>query len=124
MSRRLSASALMWFGLLGAPFAFTAQHVAGYFLTTATCYPIGRGSDTHMDAWVIVIGSTATAIAVGSCVAAFAAWRMTRDAEGGTPGDGRVQFMAIMGMTVAPLSLAIIVMSTLGAVLLENCVQS
>lgn len=124
MRRRLPTPALMWFGLLGAPFAFTAQHVAGVFLTTARCYPISRATGFPMDAWVIAIGSTATAIALGSCVASFVSWRRTREAGMNEPGEGRVMYMAIMGMTVAPLCLAIIVMSTLGAVLLENCVQS
>lgn len=113
----------MWFGLLGAPAAFTVFHVSGYALSEAECNVAGRSTTVGFDTWALVITAAAAAIAVAAALSSFAAWRLTRDAGDELPA-ARVHFLSIMGMTVAPLMLAIILMGGLGAIFLSNCVQS
>lgn len=125
MSRSLER--LVWFGLLGGPFAFVGQFLVGYVTTEAACGRAGFG--------VSVDAITAVATALGATVAALAGltsvvvWRGTRAAEGAggaeePPPLGRVHFLATVGMTIAPLFLAIILMSGLGAIFLPECHQS
>ncbi len=124
MKARLPAAALMWFGLLGAPLAWATQHVTGYFLTDAKCPTQAPAAAWAFDAWTVVVGAVAAAVALAAVVSAYAAWRMTRTEPGGESPTARVHFMATMALLVAPLTLLIIVMSSVGAVVLPECVQS
>jgi hypothetical protein len=119
--RRLRAG--MWFGLIGAPTAWTLQHITGYALSEATCSEAGRGWSTHMDTWTLVVGATAFAVGVLAEISAVATWRATRDASD-EPPESRIHFLAVIASTVNPLFLCIIAMSTAGAIFLANCQQS
>jgi hypothetical protein len=124
---RLTPDALMWFGLFGAPAAWTAQHVAGVWLTIGECHDNTVGPDLrfHLDGWVIAITAAAAAVALLAGLSAVAAWRATRDADDDDgPPAGRIHFLAVIGITISPLFLAIILMSGLGTVFLPQCVQS
>lgn len=116
-------SALLWFGVLGAPAAWTAQHIAGFALTEARCQEVGRVWDIPMDTWTIAVTAPAAVIAALAAAASVVTWRATRDA-GHEPPPSRIHFMSVMGMTLAPLFLLIILMSGLGAIFLPECVQS
>jgi hypothetical protein len=123
--RRLpvSESALMWFGVLGAPIAWTVQHVTGYALTEAACNEAAKGGwNVHMDAWVIAVSAAAAVAAAAAGVAAVVTFLATRDAGDELP-RARVKFLAIIGVTITPLFFAMIVMSGLGSVLLSQCQQ-
>jgi len=117
----------MWFGLLGAPAAWTAQHVAGIWLTIGQCHDGTAGPSwrVHLDAWVIAVTATAAVVAVLAGLSAALAWRSTRDADDDdAPPSGRIHFLGIVGLTISPLFLAIILMSGLATVFLPQCVQS
>lgn len=114
----LRERALLWFGVLGAPSAWVIQHLTGYALSEAGCH-----GDVAIDPGTIVISAAAAAIALLAALASVVVWRATRGA-GSAPPTGRVHFMAVIGMTVAPLFLALVLMSGLGAVLIDGCVQS
>ena len=112
----------LWFGVLGAPFAWTLQHVAGLGLTLAACDAAGRRWGIPVDAWTIVVTAAGAAVAVLACLSSIQVFRATRDA-GDEPPAGRVHFLAVVGLTISPLFLAIILMSGLGSVFLDNCHQ-
>jgi hypothetical protein len=114
---------LLWFGVLGAPTAWTLQHVAGFTLTEARCQEVSRTWVVPMDTWTAAVTAMAALIAVLAGVAALASWRRTRDA-GEDPPESRIHFMSVMGMTLTPLFLMIILMSGIGALVLPECVQS
>jgi hypothetical protein len=117
----------MWFGLFAAPAAWALQHVAGVALTIGQCHDNAAGPDwhVHVDAWAIAVTAAAAAVAVLGGLSAVAAWRSARDADDDdAPPAGRVHFLGIVGLTISPLFLAIIVMSGLGTVFLPQCVQS
>jgi hypothetical protein len=113
----------MWFGLFGAPIAWAAQHLAGFGVSQATCD--AAGPTWHIDARALWIAITAVAalVALASEAASIVAYRRTRDA-GELPPASRVHFLSVIGMTIGPLFLTIILMSGLGAALLPRCLQS
>jgi len=112
----------LWFGVLGAPAAWATQHVTGFALTQADCNVAYRG-EVAVDGLTIVITAVAAAIAAAAELTAIAVYRRTRDG-GSEPPASRIHFMSIIGMTIGPLFLAIILMSGIGVVVLENCRQS
>ena len=121
------AALLVWFGVFAAPAAWALQHVTGIELQYASCHDNapGPGFDFNVDAWTLVITLAAAAIAVAGGLASVAAWRATREAEeDDAPPAGRIHFLSVIGMTITPLFLAIILMSGLGVVFLPSCVQS
>jgi hypothetical protein len=119
---RVPRQLLLWFGVFGAPFAWAAQHVAGFGLTEASCGLAGQRTGVSLDAWTIVVTALGVAVAVLAAVAAIAVFRATRGAGEEPPGS-RIHFLSIIGMTISPLFALIILMSGLGSVFLANCVQ-
>jgi heme/copper-type cytochrome/quinol oxidase subunit 2 len=114
----------MWFGLLGAPFAWTLQHVGGYGLTEANCQEASKaGWQIHMDAWTIVFTAGGVLVGVAGLIAAIATWRRTRDAGTDPPG-ARIHFLSIVSLTTTPLFLAIMLLSGLSVLVLQGCRQS
>jgi hypothetical protein len=117
-----SRSFLLWFGVLGAPFAWTLQHVAGFAITVAACNAAGARWDLPVDGLTIAVTATAAAVAVLAEASALHVYRVTRDA-GDHPPASRVHFLSIVGLAVGPLFLAMVLMSGLGATVLPNCQQ-
>jgi hypothetical protein len=75
----------------------------------------------------VTIANTAVAAcpAVLGGLAALAAFRATRKVEDDDPPPpGRIHFLSVIGMTISPLFLAIILMSGLGSILMSGCVQA
>lgn len=125
--RRPSADLLMWTGLFAAPAAWSGQHITGLWLEIARCHDRAAGAATGIpvDAITIVVGAAAATLATIGLVAAFAAWRTARDSDDDDPPPpGRIHFMGVIGMTISPLFLAMIVMSSAGGVAIMECVQS
>jgi hypothetical protein len=125
----LPLEALSWFGLLGAPIAWTAMHVVGYGLTEASCGPAGSRWSIGVDGWTVALTAVAAATAALAGLAAVAAFFRTRGVKGvggseEPPPKGRIHFLAVVGIAISPLFLAIIVMDGLGVVFLADCVQS
>jgi hypothetical protein len=120
-------AALSWFALLGAPFAWTVQHVTGFALTQAQCNEAGL--NVHLDTTTIAVTAPAALIALLAELAAIKVFRDTRRVEGvggseEPPPKGRIHFLAVIGLAISPLFLAIILMSGLGTLSLPECVQS
>jgi hypothetical protein len=123
-SHRIPTSLLIWFGLFGAPAAWTLQHIVGYGLTEASCQEAGQ-VDWHisLDASTIVVTGAALLVGLASVAAAVVAVVRTRDAGTEPPGS-RMRFLALVAITVAPLVLFIMVMSGAGVVVISGCRQS
>jgi hypothetical protein len=123
----------VWFGVLGGSVAWGVQFVTNLFLTFYDCGAEARSSIAlHPIQFVVGV----VAIVVGLASTAVAAWifrdtRQPRETSlevirgfGGEPPLARVHFLAIVGLTVNFLSIAIIVMTTIGSPELLNCRQS
>jgi hypothetical protein len=116
---------LAWFGVFGAPAAWTLQHVFGLGITLAACERAGGAWDIAVDTITIVLMACAATVAALSALAAFAAFRSVRQAaKDDPPPQGRIFFLSIVGMTTSPLFLAIILMSGSGVLSLTLCRQS
>lgn len=123
-----SMDALMWFGVLGAPFAWTVQFVVGYASLEAACNAAGQRWGVSPHAYTLTATIVGTVIAVLAGLAAIHAFRATRGSagEGGSdeaPPKGRIHFMATVGITITPLFLFIILMGGLGATFFPPCHQ-
>jgi hypothetical protein len=122
---RSAASPVMWFAVLGAPFAWGVEFAVGYWVTQSDCSVPGQRWGINVDALGIVLMAVAFAIATSAGLTALAMFRGTADVDkDDAPPPGRVHFLAIVGMTVTVLFLLIIVMTGLGVVILPDCAQS
>ena len=124
---------VVWFGVLGGPLAWAAQFVASLFLSFFECGAEARGS-VPLHALQIALGVAGLLVALASATVATWLFRATvgeRELSlkvirgfGGEPPIGRVHFLAIVGLTVNFLVIAIIVMTTIGGPVLLDCRQS
>ena len=125
---------VVWFGVVGGSAAWAIQFVTNLFLTFYDCGAEARSSVAlHPIQTAVGVG----ALVVGLASTAVAAWLFhdTRHDHremslkvirgfGGEPPLARVHFLAIVGLTVNFLVIAIIVMTTIGSPVLLDCRQS
>jgi hypothetical protein len=110
---------LIWFGLLGAPVAWTAQLVLGYGFEELAC---SSGSATEaIEPFIVALTLAAGALAGASAVAGFAIWRAARTGATEDP-RGRVSFMGFSGLILSLLFLPLIVLSGIQVAALDACV--
>jgi hypothetical protein len=131
--RTARSNLVVWFGVLGGPLAWAVQFVTSLFLTFYDCGSEARATvalhpiETALGIAAILVGLASTAVAARL----FRDTRHPRELSlevirgfGGEPPPGRIHFLAIVGLTVNFLSLAIVVMTTIGSPELLNCRQS
>lgn len=133
MSRRPSTPVL-WFGVLGGGLAWAATFVAGLQFTYAQCNAPSHRWHLPVQTWQAAL--SAAGVLVGLAAAAVSLRIYLRTREGGeisederrglghTPPVGRINFLATTGLLVNLLSVAIMVMTAIGAPLLRVCQQS
>ena len=111
---------LLWVGLLGAPGAWALQLVVGYAAEEADC-SVGTASfgGSHTASVWLSVGAGLAAVA--SLAAAALVWRSTQRTRAADP-RGRVEFMAVAGLLVGFLFLALIVVTAVGITYFEPCV--
>lgn len=130
---RTPSTALIWFGVLGGPLAWSVQFLANLWFTFAQCSPTGRWQ-LPVKGWQIGLSVAALGVGAAALAVCVMIYRRTskidgmpetvRRGFGGVPPMARVHFLSVVGLTVNPLALAIIVMTGIGAPLLTVCVQS
>jgi len=113
-----SRSALLWYGVVGAPFAWVLQLVVGYGLEEAACSPGSGRWGIDGDVWEVVVSIGAAAAGAAALAAAFAS---RRNAERAADPSGRVAFMATAGLLADVLFLALIALTTAGVIALGSC---
>lgn len=124
---------VVWFGVLGGSVAWAVQFVTNLFLAFFDCGSEAR-STLALHPLQTIIGIAAIVVGLASTAVAIWLFRDTRRARemslkvirgyGGEPPLARVHFLAIVGLTVNFLSLAIVVLTTIGSPQLLNCQQS
>ncbi len=125
-------SLLVWFAVGGGASAWAIQFVIGLAFGFAECNQVGRGIPVHT--WQAAVATVAAMIALASIAAGLWLFRNTyrvgdvfgeeRRGDGAPPPVGRIHFLALVGLTVNVLALAIIVMDGVGAPLLPVCEQA
>jgi len=116
------ASPLLWFAVLGAPAAYAVQMGLGYWLAQAACGASGGMWGIDLGAWAVAVGAAAAAVALAAGATALWLFRGTGDYKDAPP-PGRIAFLAIVGMTVSSLFLALILMSAAGILTFDVCNQ-
>lgn len=122
---------LLWFGLFGAPAAWSIQLLVNYPLAAHSCYPKGvpLNEPTFGGLWTALIAVNLlmmlTTLAAGA--AAIVIWRNARDRSSGShdpvleSGVERVRYMAYAGMLVSGLFLLAVLMSALPLFIVPVC---
>lgn len=132
--RSSPSNALVWFGVLGGAGAWALQFVVNLAFTFAQCNaPSGRWR-LPVHSFEIALSAAAAAVGLVAMGVSLRLYRLTfavdhvaeaeRQGEGTPPPTGRINFLAMVGLTVNFLALAIIVMTGIGAPLLPVCQQS
>jgi hypothetical protein len=113
---------LQWFGLLGAPLAWTIQLVAGFGVADASCDGAGGISVTP---FAVTLTAFALAVAVAAEAAAVVLFRSLEAIEADAPGPaGRLRFFAVAALLGNVLFFVIILLSGVGAVVHLPCSQA
>lgn len=112
-----------WFGILGAPVAWSLQEIVNVGLASYACYPhdipLAQPLWSHLTATTYIVEAIALLIGVAAGATAWRNWRRTRTEKDGNAarllgsGDGRTRFMAMVGMLTSGLFLVAIVVATL-----------
>ena len=126
----VSAGAL-WFGLFGAPAAWSMQLMVNYALTAHGCYPGSEPRATPdfggLSTLVLVISVAALTVAAAAGGAAWRSWRASRTEHPGDhaypleTGAGRTRFMALAGLLLSGLFLLGVVMATIPLFFVPPC---
>lgn len=130
----LPSNTLLWFGVLGGAAAWATQFLANLFFTFAQCdQPVQRWM-LPVHSWEIGLSVLALAVGLSATAVSLTIFVRTgrvddvsakeREGRGTQPPLGRVHFLAMVGLLVNFLALAIIVMTGVGAPLLPVCQQS
>jgi ubiquinol-cytochrome c reductase cytochrome c subunit len=123
VSRRVET--LIWVGLFAAPFAFAAEHIAGWLVSEGHCSPAhpARLDFSAVVAVVTVVAALAAAAGIAAAVSAYRAVKGTdNDAA---PPPGRVWLLSVCGIVVSSLLFVLIVLGGSGALLLGgDCAQA
>ena len=118
------SSAALWFGVLGAPAAWTMQLIVNYSLEEwFACAPstsaTGEVLGLRVPAAAIIVSAILSGVAVAAGVVAFSAYRRIR-----TNGDEvatRQRWMALAGIMNSVLYLIVILASFGPPLLLDVC---
>jgi hypothetical protein len=104
----------LWFGLFGAPAAWSAQELVAYGVVAHGCYPSWQPLLSAARPTVVVIDLLVSLgmllLAALAGLASFRSWSLTRN-EGGP--ESRAHFMALSGIILSLLFLFSIVMNTI-----------
>jgi hypothetical protein len=121
----------LWFGLFGAPAAWSVQLMLNYALVAHACFPAmsPRATPLYGALWVVqLVASIAAAlVAVLAGITALRGWRRSREEHHGghevllERGEGRTRFMVVSGIMLSTIFLFGIVMSALPLFLVSPC---
>jgi hypothetical protein len=120
----------LWFGLFGAPAAWTVMFMVSYGMSAHFCYPGDTPLTTStfggLRAALGAVVVAAIIVAAGAAVVALKSWRATtRDTAGvGRPLEMRAtrpHWMALGGVLVSALFLFLILLSGVPVLLVPPC---
>lgn len=124
----------VWFAVGGGAFAWATQFVAGLAFSFAQCNQPGGRWQLPLHDWTVGLAAGGAVVALASMGASV--WLFVRTSrlddvlgqelrgDGSAPPIGRINFLAIVGLVVNLLALAIIVMDGVAGPLLPICQQA
>lgn len=134
MTTRQPSNLLLWFGVLGGGAAWIVEFFTGLYFTWAQCnQPDGR-TQVPMQNWQTGLAAGGTVvglIALGVCVRIYLQTHRIGDVageerrgDGHAPPLGRVHFLAVVGLTVNVIVIAIMILTAVAVPNLAFCQQS
>ncbi len=121
----------VWFGLLGAPLAWSLQELVNVSLAGYACYPhdtpLATPLWTNLNAVSLWVEAAAFVLCIAALVVAIVSWQRTRHEKPGDAhqllgsGDGRTRFMAMAGIMTSALFLIATVLAALNLVGVPPC---
>ena len=128
---RAITPAALWFGLFGAPVAWSLQLLASYALVAHGCYPDAEPMTMPVVPGLrtLVLGTGAAALAVAFLAggSAWRSWRATQqEHEGGhegllEAGEERTRFMALAGLLLSAVFVLGIILNVVPQLMLRPC---
>jgi Na+/melibiose symporter-like transporter len=132
--RHRVSSTQLWFGLLGAPLAWSLQAVAAAAINSASCIMprdqnAPEGIQAGSAAWmgILVLSVLMLALAVVAFFTAWRSWSAVHAHETGEEdelletGEGRTRFMAMAGMLLGGIFILLIVMNFVTLFIMPQC---
>jgi hypothetical protein len=122
---RVRLELLQWYALLGGALVWTAEHVAGYFVSVAGCSPsVGHwGVDAGL--WGGLLVGVGLVLVLTAQAAAFVVYRETASVDRDAPGPaGRLHFFAVAALVGNALFFMLIVLDGLGSLYHLPCTQA
>ncbi len=121
----------LWFGLLGAPLAWSLQELVNVGLAGHACYPhdvpLAAPLWSQLGGAVLWVEAVALAVCIAAGLVAFASWRRSRNEGPGDAhqllggGDGRTRFMAMAGIMTSVLFLFGTALATINIAAVPAC---
>jgi hypothetical protein len=117
----------LWFGLFGAPVAWSLQLLTSYALVAHGCYPDAEPMTMPvvpgLRTLVLGTGAAALVVALLAGSSAWRSWRATQDGHEALleAGEGRTRFMALAGMLLSAVFVLGIVMNVVPLLMLRPC---
>lgn len=121
----------VWFGLLGAPIAWSLQELVNVSLAGNACYPhdtpLSSPLWTNLTGLALWVEAAALLVCVAAGLAALQTWRQSRSEKPGDAhrllgsGDGRTRFMAMAGIMTSLLFLIGTALATLNLAAVPAC---
>jgi hypothetical protein len=121
----------LWFGVFGAPVAWSVQTLVNYGLASYACFPALAPLREPLYAglwWILLlVGLAALAVEIAAIRVAWESWRRTRNETGGghhhalESGEGRTRFMALAGLMSGALLLLVSLVQVANLFLVQPC---
>lgn len=129
--QHLVALPALWFGLFGAPAAWSAQLISNYAILGHFCYPrdtpLASPTFGGVRALSIVISAILFLVGVAALLVALRSWSRTRYRRGNEHhevaeiGEGRTRFMAMSGILVSGVFIYALLMAGIPAIAMPVC---
>jgi hypothetical protein len=119
-------SFLLWFGVLGAPLAWTAQVMIAPDVAEIICYPGATRSGAgevwgwQLETALILLSAAMLLVALSALVVSLGCLRTYRRAVDQTPGS-RARWMAYAGVIVSSLFVIGILLGSIPPLMLQAC---
>jgi len=112
----------IWFAILGGPFAWSLQELAGWLSESIACMPGGFPSALQLKVLEAGVTASAAVIALAALTAGYRAWRRSTEHRASSiQVRRRSEFLAAAAFLVSAAFVLAVVWGALGILVLPAC---